>query len=58
MVDVNVTTRSKGSQKQVFKNQKLRKNKFIANWEVKERVKRFMVETIQHMHATNPPSDL
>jgi hypothetical protein len=49
IVDVNVTTQSKGSEKQVFKDWKLRKNKSAANWEVKERVERSMVETVQHM---------
>jgi hypothetical protein len=45
MVDVNVTTQSKGSEKQVFKDRELKKNKFATNWEVKERVERSMVET-------------
>jgi hypothetical protein len=48
MVDVNVTTQNKRSEKQVFKDQELKKNKFVANWEVEKRVRRFMVETIQH----------
>jgi hypothetical protein len=49
MVDVNVTTYNKGSEKQVFKDQKLKKNKYVAHWEVEKRVRGFMVETIQHM---------
>jgi len=49
MVDVNVTTHSKGNEKQVFKDRELKKNKFATNWEIEEKVKRFMVETIQHM---------
>jgi hypothetical protein len=47
MVDTNATTQSGASEKQMFKNQKPRKNKFTTNWEVEERLKRSMVETIQ-----------
>ncbi len=46
MVDVNVTTQSKTSEEQMFKDQQLRKNKSTANWEVEEKLKRSMVETI------------
>jgi hypothetical protein len=46
MVDVNVTIQNKASEKQVFKDRKPMKNKFATDWEVEERLKRFMVETI------------
>jgi len=46
MVDVNVTTRSKTSEEQMFKDREPRKNKFATNWEVKKKWKRSMVKTI------------
>ncbi len=49
IVDVNVTPRSKTSEKQMFKYRKPRKNKFIVDWEVKKKLKRSMVEIIQWM---------
>ncbi len=33
--------------KKVFKDRKPRKNKFVTDWEVEEKLKRYMVETIQ-----------
>ncbi len=47
MVDVNVTTWINTSEKQVFKDQKPRKNKSITSWEVEEKLKKSMVETIE-----------
>jgi hypothetical protein len=49
MVDVNVTTQSKTSEEHVFKDQKPRKNKSAANWEVEEKLKRFVVKIMQQM---------
>jgi hypothetical protein len=46
MVDVNVTTQSKTSEEQVFKDWKSRKNKFVDDWEAKEKLMKSMVETI------------
>ncbi len=39
VVDINITTRSKITKKQVFKDRKLRKAKNVANWEKEERLK-------------------
>ncbi len=33
--------------KKVFKDRKPRKNKFVIDWEAEEKLKRYMVETIQ-----------
>ncbi len=49
VVDVNVTTRSKVTKKQVFKDKKPRKEKTFSDWEKEERLKQLMVETIQHI---------
>jgi hypothetical protein len=58
MVDVNVTTHNMTSEEQVFKDRKLKKNKFAIDWEVEEKLKKSMVETIQQMHVVNLPPDL
>jgi hypothetical protein len=58
MVDVNVTTRNKTNEEQMFKDQKPRKNKFAVDWETEEKLKRYMVETIQQMQVINSPLDL
>ncbi len=49
VVDVNVTTRSKVTEKQVFKDRKPRKEKNVIDWEKEEQLKQSMVETIQHI---------
>jgi hypothetical protein len=46
-VDVNVTTKSRITKKQMFHEQKLRKNEIIANWEKQLKLKKMMVDTIQ-----------
>ncbi len=48
MVDVNVTTRSKIIEEQVFKDREPRKAKSVVDWEKKEQLKWPMVEIIQH----------
>jgi hypothetical protein len=47
VVDVNVTTRSKVTEKHVFKDREPRKVMSVANWEKEERLKKSMVEIIQ-----------
>jgi hypothetical protein len=47
MVEVNVTTRSKTSEEQMFKDREPRKNKSAIDWEVEKKWKRSMVKTIQ-----------
>jgi phosphopantothenate synthetase len=47
VVDVNVTTRSKITEKQVFKDRKPRKAKSTTKWEKKKRLKKSMVEIIE-----------
>jgi hypothetical protein len=47
MVDVNVTTQNKTSQKHVFKDREPRRIKIATDWEVEEKLKKFMVETMQ-----------
>jgi hypothetical protein len=47
MVDVNVTTWSNRNVEHVFKGQKPRKNKSTIDWEIKNKLKNSMVETIQ-----------
>jgi hypothetical protein len=42
----------------VFKDQEPRKKKSIIGWEAKEKLKKSMVETIQHMQTINPPPNL
>jgi hypothetical protein len=46
VVDVNVTTRSKTSEEQLFKDREPRKAKSVANLEKEKRLKKSMVETI------------
>jgi hypothetical protein len=46
VVDVNVTTRSKVTKKQVFKDRKPRKAKSTTNWEKEKQLKKSMVEII------------
>jgi hypothetical protein len=56
MVDVNMAiTRSKVTEKQVFKNRELIKKKFITNWEEEQRLQQSFVKTIQEMQAKDPP---
>ncbi len=55
MVDVNVTIHNKTNEKQVFEDRKPRKNKFAASWEVEEKLKRSIMETIQQMQVVNLP---
>jgi hypothetical protein len=45
VVDVNVTTRSKVTGEQMYKDRKLRKANSVVNWE-KKLLKKSMVETI------------
>ncbi len=52
VVDVNVTTRSKVTEKQVFKDRKPRKEKNVIDWEKEEQLKQSMVETIQQIQKT------
>jgi hypothetical protein len=42
----------------VFKGQKPRKNKSTVDWEAKDKLKKFIMETIQQMQTTSPPLDL
>ncbi len=49
MVDVNVTTRSKVTEEEVFKNRKPRKAKNVADWEKEKWLKQSMVEIIQQV---------
>ncbi len=51
-MDVNVTTRSKAIEDHVFKDRKPRKAKSVVDWEKEERLKKSMVETIQHIQKT------
>jgi len=46
VVDVNVTTRSKVTEKKMFKDRKPRKAKSTTNWEKEKRLKKSMVEII------------
>ncbi len=52
VVDVNVTTRSKVIEEQVFKDKKLIKAKNVVDWDKEEQLKQSMVETIQHIQKT------
>jgi hypothetical protein len=47
VVDVNVTTRSKVIEEQLFKDREPRKVKSVPEWEKERRLNQFMVETIQ-----------
>jgi hypothetical protein len=58
MVDVNVTTQSKRSEEHVFKGQKPGKNKFVIDWKATNKLKNSIMEIMQYMQATNPPSNL
>jgi hypothetical protein len=49
VVDVNVTIRSKATEEHVFKDRKLRKAKSVTNREKEERLKKSLLETIQHI---------
>jgi len=49
VVDVNVTTRSKVSKGQMFKDRKPRKAKSVVDLEKEEHLKKSMVETIQQI---------
>ncbi len=49
VVDVNVTTRSKAIEEQVFKDKEPRKAKSVVDWEKEKHLKRSMVEIIQHI---------
>jgi hypothetical protein len=51
VLDVNVTTRSKTTEEHVFKDREPRKVKSIVDWK-KERLKKSMVEIIQHLQRT------
>jgi hypothetical protein len=51
-VDVNVTTRSKVIEKQLFKDKEPRKVEIINDWEKEEWLKKSMVETIQQTQKT------
>jgi hypothetical protein len=47
MVDVNMAiTRSKVTKKQVFKDRKPIKKKFVANWEKEQRLHQYFIKTI------------
>jgi hypothetical protein len=46
-MDVNVTTRSKAIEKQMFKDREPRKSNNVVDWEKEEWLKKLMVETIQ-----------
>jgi hypothetical protein len=52
VVDVKVTTRSKAIEEHVFKDRKPRKTKSVVDWEKEKRLKKSMVETIQHIQKT------
>jgi hypothetical protein len=47
VVDVNVTTRSKVIEEQMFEDKELRKAKNVANWQKEKWSKKSMLETIQ-----------
>jgi len=49
VVDVNVTTRSKTTKEQVFKDRKPRKTKSATDWEKEEWLTKSMVKTIQQI---------
>jgi len=49
VVDVNVMTRSKATEEQMFKDREPRKAMSVVDWENEERFKKLMVETIQHI---------
>jgi hypothetical protein len=46
-MNVNVTTRNKVIEEQVFKDRELRKAKSVTDWEKEEWLKQSMVEIIQ-----------
>ncbi len=47
VVDVNVTTRSKVTKEQMFKDREPRKAKNVVDWEKEKRLKQSMVQTTQ-----------
>jgi hypothetical protein len=47
VVDVNLTTRNKATEEQMFKNIEPRKIKNVVEWEKKEQLKKSMMEIIQ-----------
>ncbi len=49
VVDVNVTTRNKIIEKQVFKDKEQKKTKSVIDWEKEEQLKKSMVEKIQQI---------
>jgi hypothetical protein len=49
MGDIHVTTQSKANEEHVFKDQELRKNKSIIDWEINKKLKKIMVKTIRQM---------
>ncbi len=53
MVDVNVTTRSKITEKQVFKDRQPRKAKSAIDKEKEQQSKKSMVETVQQIQKTH-----
>jgi hypothetical protein len=52
VVDVNVATRSKVTDKHVFKDREQRKVESVTNWEKEERLKQSMVEIIRYIQKT------
>ncbi len=53
VVDVNVTTRNRITEKQVFKDKEPRKTKSAIDWEKEEQLKKSMVEKIQQILKTH-----
>jgi len=47
VVDINVTTRSKVIEEEVFKDREPRNENNVADWETKKWLNKSMVETIQ-----------
>jgi hypothetical protein len=59
VIDINVATRSIIIKDHVFQEREPRKNKITTYWEKKEKLKKTMVKTIQHLQkvqATNEGS--
>jgi len=57
VVDVNVTTRSKVTDKHVFKDRKQIKVESVVNWEKEEWLKQSMVEIIQYIQKTQTQTE-
>ncbi len=51
-MDVNVTTRSKATEEQMFKDRQLKKAKSATDQEKEKRLKKSMVDTIQQIQKT------